>query len=577
MDSNGKVAASPRTPDDQSLSQADSGVLELRPNVQSVTESPTITTAEVGLAESLDRARFLIRGGLAAGQMSQVVPGWANVVGTIGPAICDPRRNVNGLFLPHVPQQPEFAFPFVLLQCSIIPSTPCISHLSRLSATNNIREAPWGNGALVVGRSPSSCDATIGIHLETLTNQNTSQTQWEASSSCSASAYVYILQLLSQLHGLTCQFAGRHGGGVGCLCSSLDRNANTDEPNSSFLAGALPLSMSLSQTQLRLISSIGVGVLVGTSMIVIIPEGIEASTAAASGHGHEHKVRSLMRRNPWAQASDIASFGLSRREDQGIREVVVTRSVVKRDDVIPAVGGDDKVETDTTSDPSSGAPQEEEHGHDHEHEHDHEHSHGEAQQGEEHHEEGHAEVPTFEIGFSMVLGFVLMFLIDRIPRHASERLHPALETHQFSLDTLGGAPEPTTSDEEQGFLGSLAPSPRQSRSLATTVGLVIHAAADGIAMGASSTAEDMKLGFIIFIAIMIHKAPAAFGLTSVLLKQGLSKRAARGHLIVFSLAAPVGALSTYLLIKLLGGGAMEGQHGQWWTGMLLLFSGGTFL
>jgi solute carrier family 39 (zinc transporter), member 9 len=87
----------------------------------------------------------------------------------------------------------------------------------------------------------------------------------------------------------------------------------------------------------------------------------------------------------------------------------------------------------------------------------------------------------------------------------------------------------------------------------------------------------MKLGFIIFIAIMIHKAPAAFGLTSVLLKQGLSKRAARGHLIIFSLAAPFGALTTWLLVHLLGGNGMEGESGQWWTGMLLLFSAGTFL
>ena len=132
-------------------------------------------------------------------------------------------------------------------------------------------------------------------------------------------------------------------------------------------------------------------------------------------------------------------------------------------------------------------------------------------------------------------------------------------------------------EEAQGFLGSLAPTRKHSRSLATTVGLVIHAAADGIAMGASSVSSDQRLGFIIFIAIMVHKAPAAFGLTSVLLKQGLSKRAARAHLIVFSLAAPAGALSTWLLVRLLGGDNMNGDAGTWWTGMLLLFSGGTFL
>ncbi|KFY31130.1 hypothetical protein V493_01373 [Pseudogymnoascus sp. VKM F-4281 (FW-2241)] len=96
-------------------------------------------------------------------------------------------------------------------------------------------------------------------------------------------------------------------------------------------------------------------------------------------------------------------------------------------------------------------------------------------------------------------------------------------------------------------------------------------------MGASATSSNTKLGFIIFLAIMVHKAPAAFGLTSVLLKQGLSKRAARGHLIIFSLASPLGALTTWLLVNILGGAGMDGENGQWWTGMLLLFSAGTFL
>lgn len=185
-------------------------------------------------------------------------------------------------------------------------------------------------------------------------------------------------------------------------------------------------------------------------------------------------------------------------------------------------------------------------------------------------------LPTFFIGFSLTSGFILMFLIDRIPRQAMDQFQPTPTTRHISLDNLAsssGAGE----EESQGFLGSLAPTPKHSRSLATTTGLVIHAAADGIAMGASATTSNMKLGLIIFAAIMIHKAPAAFGLTSVLLKQGLSKRAARGHLIVFSLAAPAGAIGTYLLVSILGGQNVEGESGQWWTGMLLLFSAGTFL
>ena len=80
---------------------------------------------------------------------------------------------------------------------------------------------------------------------------------------------------------------------------------------------------------------------------------------------------------------------------------------------------------------------------------------------------------------------------------------------------------------------------------------------------------------------MIHKAPAAFGLTSVLLRQGVGKRGARARLVVFSLSAPVGAVGTWMAVRILGGGGAgtggseEGM--RWWTGVVLLFSGGTFL
>lgn len=266
-----------------------------------------------------------------------------------------------------------------------------------------------------------------------------------------------------------------------------------DSCGSSFLAGVLPLSFSLSQSQLRLVASLGAGLLVGSCLIVILPEGIEAIAAAAQhGTPPTHSTR------PHAD----------RREDEATRP--------------------------------------------------------------------HPELPAFSIGFALVVGFALMFLLDRLPRHATERFQTAPTSRHVSLENLAGS-SASGEEEAEGFLGSLAPSPRQSRSLATTTGLVIHAAADGIAMGASVTTSNLNVGLIIFLAILVHKAPAAFGLTSILLKQGLSKRAARVHLMVFSLAAPFGALATYSLISLVGGQNMEGESAQWWTGMLLLFSAGTFL
>lgn len=308
--------------------------------------------------------------------------------------------------------------------------------------------------------------------------------------------------------------------------------------------------MTLNQSQLRLISSIGIGILVGTSLIVIIPEGIEALSTTGASQPHTRSIlaqrhvvgpRDTQPIHGIATPRNMPESGKREADHVGHVEDMVARALGARDDVPPTEG----------EKPAEGPTDE----------------------GKAHDE---PDAPTFFIGLSLMLGFVLMFLIDRLPQHATESLQAAPATRHISLDNL--ASSAVNGDEEtDGFLGTFAPTPRQSRSLATTTGLVIHAAADGIAMGASATTANMKLGLIIFVAILFHKAPAAFGLTSVLLRQGLSKRAARGHLIVFSLAAPVGALATYSFLSLLGGTNMEGESGQWWTGMLLLFSAGTFL
>ncbi|RDW59668.1 hypothetical protein BP6252_12755 [Coleophoma cylindrospora] len=348
----------------------------------------------------------------------------------------------------------------------------------------------------------------------------------------------------------------------------------------SFLAGALPLSMSLSTSQLRFLSTIGMGVLVGTSLVVIIPEGIEAVYTAGTGGGHSHVRRSgtLMRGGKeiaWSPngvnvAMSRLGKPLARRDESELHALHALPG--------PAIPDSIEVKTSVTSPDSATETS---------------HTHSEADgvghepaekqteavpnetEGAQHGEES----KTFYIGLSLISGFILMYLVDKLPRHASEKLQSTPATRHISLNNLSQLSNGNNHEDEESesFLQSLAPTPKQSRSLATTTGLVIHAAADGIAMGASASTANTKLGFVIFIAIMVHKAPAAFGLTSVLLKQGLSKRAARGHLIIFSLAAPTGALSTWLLVHILGGGNIDGLRGQWWTGMLLLFSGGTFL
>ncbi|KAK1893984.1 Zinc transporter ZIP9-A [Dissostichus eleginoides] len=134
---------------------------------------------------------------------------------------------------------------------------------------------------------------------------------------------------------------------------------------------------------------------------------------------------------------------------------------------------------------------------------------------------------------SLVLGFVFMLLVDQIG-----------SAHVHSTEAL---------DPEAA---------RASSKITTTLGLVVHAAADGVALGAAASTSQTSVQLIVFVAIMLHKAPAAFGLVSFLMHAGLERNRIRRHLLVFSLAAPSSkeALSDFNA-----------------TGVAMLFSAGTFL
>lgn len=297
---------------------------------------------------------------------------------------------------------------------------------------------------------------------------------------------------------------------------------------------------------------------------MIIPEGIE-TLYGAGGSSHSHSERSVdvlgkrggrpagvpialehevWTRNPWAEAVDV---GVTSSEDVGF-----------------ATGPDDGHDEggDPTDHEEGSLPDSEDKLVD-------DNSHADE-------EEGHD--PHAWVGLSLISGFVLMYLIDTLPRQASspsrpQRFHISLGS--FSLNHRSASMASETAETPD----ASASTSNESRPSSTTVGLVIHAAADGIALGASSTTTS-RLSFIIFLALMIHKAPAAFGLTTTLLKQGLSKRAAKAHLILFSVAAPIGALFTWGAAHILGFTSASLGHSlgaEFATGVLLLFSGGTFL
>lgn len=78
-------------------------------------------------------------------------------------------------------------------------------------------------------------------------------------------------------------------------------------------------------------------------------------------------------------------------------------------------------------------------------------------------------------------------------------------------------------------------------SYSVLLGLAVHALFDGVAI-ASGFALSTWLGWLIFIAIFLHKVPEGFTVASVMLASGRSRRSAVNAAVVLATATVVGVL-----------------------------------
>lgn len=97
-------------------------------------------------------------------------------------------------------------------------------------------------------------------------------------------------------------------------------------------------------------------------------------------------------------------------------------------------------------------------------------------------------------------------------------------------------------------------------------GLSLHSFITGIALASGMLATN--LGFVVFLAILMHKFPASFSLASVLLHEEFPRRKIAAVVFVFSISVPIGAGITFLAFDSVSPQAV---------GWLVAFSAGTFL
>ena len=85
------------------------------------------------------------------------------------------------------------------------------------------------------------------------------------------------------------------------------------------------------------------------------------------------------------------------------------------------------------------------------------------------------------------------------------------------------------------------------------VGLSIHSFFDGISV-ASGFVISPRLGLLLFIAIILHKAPEGFTIASIMLAGGYSRRTAQLSSIAVGAAGILGAVVVYPLQSFVGEG-----------------------
>merc|ERR1711981_1518277 len=148
------------------------------------------------------------------------------------------------------------------------------------------------------------------------------------------------------------------------------------------------------------------------------------------------------------------------------------------------------------------------------------------------------------MGMSLVLGFIFMMLVDQIAEYMS-----------------GSNSRNSSTGDAESLVHSSGHNRKRNQPVnwTTTLGLVVHAAADGIALGAAAATNQLDVEVIVFFAIMLHNAPAAFGLVTFLLHEGLDRNRARKHLMIFSVSAPTMAVITFICLTWSGdsGGKLD--------------------
>ena len=306
-------------------------------------------------------------------------------------------------------------------------------------------------------------------------------------------------------------------------------------------AGYIPYFINVRESRVQLMSALGGGLLLGSALAVVIPEGFHAF----------HEVRNLSTLQP------------AITEELGITNwfsCLINLQI------------------------GSG-------GHDHD-----------AHTQHDEHEHVTAAPASGLTGLALVGGFLVMLLLDQLQAGADGHSHGVGHHHHIGHthcpDTGPSSGEVTTSSssvadpfsaalkETDGLVsGHVIPTGTStgkgksggaaggsSSADRAVLGLLVHCASDGLALGSAFLSGNTALSFVVGTAMVLHKAPMAFGLTAYLQTCRWPWAKAQRTLILFAATAPASSLLTFTLLSTVPLFTTPTA-----VSLAILFSGGTFL
>lgn len=101
-----------------------------------------------------------------------------------------------------------------------------------------------------------------------------------------------------------------------------------------------------------------------------------------------------------------------------------------------------------------------------------------------------------------------------------------------------------------------------------TIGLSVHALADGVAVGAAAASGNSTFSSLVAIGIIVHRIPAALSLGLFSLHQPGGRKTVINQILMFTAASPVALIISYFALENVSDSVLA---------FVLLFSAGTFI